>query len=226
MKQILEISTAIILSIGGSGAIVLALSSWIGKVWANRILESDKKRYQIEIEEQKVLLSKEILKANHVLSNITFVTNKQYEKEFEIYLEIWESVFELVKDTLNFYPKFENVPSDPKEKEEFDREKYDNYVRSFNIYSKLITKYAPFYNKNFRQNFYDLRQVCYEQADTFRMFQFDVKYSQSFALARDTKMDIEEHRDAYTNRPNRIKELQELLENQIREYLHGLREVR
>ena len=48
-----EIAQAVLLSVGGGGLIVLALSSWLGKVWANRILEADRLKYSEQIEHIK-----------------------------------------------------------------------------------------------------------------------------------------------------------------------------
>lgn len=45
--------TASIASTGAAGAIIFALSSWLGKVWANRILESERHRLGEELEETK-----------------------------------------------------------------------------------------------------------------------------------------------------------------------------
>ena len=47
MKEIFEVAGAVILSIGG--AIVMAMSSWLGKLWSNCILEDEKKKHQKEI---------------------------------------------------------------------------------------------------------------------------------------------------------------------------------
>jgi len=38
IKAVYDVAFAIIISLGGGGIIVFALSSWLGKVWANRIL--------------------------------------------------------------------------------------------------------------------------------------------------------------------------------------------
>jgi hypothetical protein len=37
-----EIAQAVLLSLGGGGAIVFGLSSFLGKVWAQKILQSEK----------------------------------------------------------------------------------------------------------------------------------------------------------------------------------------
>jgi hypothetical protein len=49
-QDVLNVISTVALSLGGGGALVLALSSWLGKVWASRILEAEKNRYAREIE--------------------------------------------------------------------------------------------------------------------------------------------------------------------------------
>ncbi|WP_162926416.1 hypothetical protein [Teredinibacter purpureus] len=52
-----EIAQAVLLSLGGGGLIILSLSSFLGKVWAQRILESEKSEHEKEISEFKTRLS-------------------------------------------------------------------------------------------------------------------------------------------------------------------------
>ena len=51
---------AILAALGGGGAIVLSLSSWLGKIWAERLLETQKSKFQIEFAELKAGLDKQI----------------------------------------------------------------------------------------------------------------------------------------------------------------------
>ena len=48
-----KIITAMIASIGAGGAIVFALSTWLGKLWAQRILENEKHQLASELEKTK-----------------------------------------------------------------------------------------------------------------------------------------------------------------------------
>jgi len=50
LKSIFEISSAIILSLGGAGGLIIALSSYIGKLWASKILEADRQKYHQELQ--------------------------------------------------------------------------------------------------------------------------------------------------------------------------------
>jgi len=50
---VFKVITASIASVGAGGAIVFALSTWLGKVWANRILESERHKFGEELEKTK-----------------------------------------------------------------------------------------------------------------------------------------------------------------------------
>jgi len=70
ISDIFAISGAVIGSVGGSALIILALSTWLGKVWANRILEQDRFRYKSEIEQLKNKLTSDREKGNIVFSGL------------------------------------------------------------------------------------------------------------------------------------------------------------
>lgn len=59
-SEVWNIAGAVITAVGGGGVLVMALSSWLGKVWADRILESDKAKYQKEFAELKSELDKQL----------------------------------------------------------------------------------------------------------------------------------------------------------------------
>ena len=46
ISEVFGIAAAVITALGGGSAIVLALSSWIGKVWANRLMVQDRAKYE------------------------------------------------------------------------------------------------------------------------------------------------------------------------------------
>ena len=48
--QVVSICISIVTGLGGGAILIWALSSWLGKVWANRILEKDRLRYNRELE--------------------------------------------------------------------------------------------------------------------------------------------------------------------------------
>lgn len=50
ISEIFSVAGAALLSVGGAGAVLVALSSWLGKVWASRILEREKAELSKSIE--------------------------------------------------------------------------------------------------------------------------------------------------------------------------------
>jgi hypothetical protein len=53
VSQILGLAAAIIASLGSAGGILFALSSWLGRIWATRIMEREKAELTKSIEEKK-----------------------------------------------------------------------------------------------------------------------------------------------------------------------------
>ena len=83
-----ELLVTILGSVGGTAIIVAGLSNWLGKVWANRILEKDKRKYQEEIERIK--------KEYEVhFDGLKAVLLRYSENQFDIYRELWGSLCEL-----------------------------------------------------------------------------------------------------------------------------------
>ncbi len=86
--EIFKIAGAILTSVGGAAIIMMALSSWLGKVWASRILEKDKLKYTSELEKIKVKLQSESEKQQLVFS-------LYFEGQFKIYNDLWLALSEL-----------------------------------------------------------------------------------------------------------------------------------
>jgi hypothetical protein len=49
-RDAIKIGATILASLGGGGLIVLGLSSWLGKVWATHLMESERQAHAIELE--------------------------------------------------------------------------------------------------------------------------------------------------------------------------------
>lgn len=89
------VAAAIIVSLGGAGAIILALSNWLGRVWAQRILEADRAKYRDEIERQKAQYQQELERLRSSLAETVHVTRAQFEIEFSALQRVWSALSEL-----------------------------------------------------------------------------------------------------------------------------------
>jgi len=86
--DLFKLAGAILTSIGGAAIIIFALSSWLGKVWANRILEKDKLHYQTELEKIKNKLQQES-------QNQQLIFSMYFEGQFKQYNNLWLALIEL-----------------------------------------------------------------------------------------------------------------------------------
>lgn len=59
-------------SLGISGAIILGLFNWLGKVWAEHLMEKEKSRSQKELEDFKARLSRDSDRAAQTLREGSF----------------------------------------------------------------------------------------------------------------------------------------------------------
>jgi hypothetical protein len=82
-RDIFSLAAAIIASLGGGAVLVLALSSWLGKVWANRILEGDKAKYAQALEDLKSRYLRDTEKYKTSLKKSEFIFEKEYQAASE-----------------------------------------------------------------------------------------------------------------------------------------------
>lgn len=78
-SEIFGLAAAVIASVGGGAVVVFASSSWLGKVWANRILESEKAKYSQELEELKSRYLRDTEKYKTSLKKSEFLFEKEYQ---------------------------------------------------------------------------------------------------------------------------------------------------
>lgn len=70
--------------------LIVALASWLGKVWASRILEKDRGKYEAEIERLRQSGASVVERLRTQGERDLFVHRLQFEKEFEIYNQLWK----------------------------------------------------------------------------------------------------------------------------------------
>jgi len=80
--EVFSIAGATLGSVGGAALIIVALSTWLGKVWASRILEKDRLKYESELEQIKNRL-------NSKRDRSQFVFSLYFEGQFKIYNDLW-----------------------------------------------------------------------------------------------------------------------------------------
>ena len=88
--EIAQTGGAILVSLGGAGAIMMGLSSWLGKVWATKILEEDKNKYKTALEQLKSQYQLDVEKNKSVFLRYS-------DSQFNLYNTVWVALCDLEK---------------------------------------------------------------------------------------------------------------------------------
>ncbi len=149
VNEVLQVGATILVSVGGAGAIVLGLSNWLGKVWADRMMTRERAKFERELAELSVGLQKayaeEIEHLRSKLLRATHVHRVQFEKEFEAYRDIWGHLVEVRIAVLSLRPVLDHVdPSEPEAERQVRRLKA--FGEAFDPFSQAMEKNRPFYD--------------------------------------------------------------------------------
>jgi|GEM_PF-3541003 len=139
--EFFRLSASMITSIGGAGLIIVALSSWLGKIWAERIFIEHRIKLRKEIEEVKKNHVTEIETYKAELEKARGDYHRFSNKKFEIIDQTWSAMLEIV-DELKIYNKGDN-----------DEEYKDFLIDLLGVitkYSKIIKKNSLFFDDNIR----------------------------------------------------------------------------
>lgn len=121
MKEIIEVAGVILATLGSGGVIVFALSSWLGKVWANRLmareilqhskdletlrneLHRDIESYKIKLKKSEVIFDKEIESASNLVALIRgfLPTNRYPNMDWHEACDEIAHNFERIESSLN-----------------------------------------------------------------------------------------------------------------------------
>ena len=125
-----SVAGAVIWSLGGGAFLVLALSSWLGKVWAARILEQDRLRYQSALAQFQHDMDQASRRLQVYLDKALHVHRVQFETEFAAMKVIWEKVMKARGTMAALRPVFSIAPVEetPAERDE----RLQARIREFN----------------------------------------------------------------------------------------------
>lgn len=115
----------------GVAVLIAPLSAWLGKVWAARILEKDRVRYQMQMEmtlqDVRTRSSKEL-----------FVHQLQFEKEFQVYLDLWKEVLSVGRAASEFRELKMDSGKSPEEQSE-------QLLQALKQLNSRVYDHRPFY---------------------------------------------------------------------------------
>ena len=155
------------------------------------------------------------------LAKTNYISKAKFDKEFDIYQELFGKIFVMVKASLNLFTH--DNPDKPDNPDTKQRIKNANVA--YNIVVETIYTYAPFIPKKSYDLLCNLKEKCFKQIEEYDVFlsrkEYDkdkVSYGQSEEIRKNLeKMDTEGRA--------RNKEIEKKLDDtvsKIREYLASL----
>lgn len=204
MEEIIQALWVFVGRLGGLAVIVLGLSSWIGKIWANKMMEK-----------VKIKLIKELESYKKDLDRSNYVTKTQYDKEFSIYLEIWGALSKCVTSTLNLFLVYEDFPPDGEEVNKYNYQKWQEFTKDYNTFSSIIYQYSPFYDELLYDDFMKLKNLCLGQGNMFEVYK----------LVKAGKVSSDHYDKVYYETPKNIKALVESLRKESKKYFRSQKKI-
>ncbi|EMW7169243.1 hypothetical protein AAFM81_000022 [Vibrio fluvialis] len=100
MDEYLKIGATIIAALGGSGAIILGLANYLGKIWANRLMVKEKAEHDRELEKLRTWLHQESQQNLAKLNSEIEVYKQTQLREHNDKLLIYRATIDLVATML------------------------------------------------------------------------------------------------------------------------------
>ena len=153
LQQVFATASAIIVSVGGSGAIICAVSDFLSTRIANRIEVKYQQRLEKELEEYKTWLE-----------NKRYITQAQFNVEFEIYRKLSKAFFELLVklSTISEKEFYENNIHEL-EKLEHEKNIYCKMVEAASNAQNILFENSPFIPQNIYQKYDELYEMFNKQ---------------------------------------------------------------
>ena len=204
--EVLKIVAGVIAALGGGGAIVAGLSSWLGKVWADRLMAKETAKFREDLER----LTKQLERKN-------YVSKVRFDAEFAIYQELSKVFFDVVvaQNDLFTYYQFDVSLPDKTAQQELCKQRYETARLAYNSAIASLHKNSPFIDKDFFDRFNDI----------LRDIKLQLFHYPSFYVAEDaaeTKRECKKLFDECSKRTNEIKDRMKNLCADLREYLKTL----
>lgn len=148
----MEILSEILGLLGGASVVITGLIAYFGKT---------------RLEVFKSNLAATNNKINAFIDRSTHVSKEQFNKEFGVYQEIWESMIPLQNSTMFLRPMLDHV--DPNQPEnEIIKEKLKQFSNEYIAYRNLIEKNKPFYAKSVYEELYKILRLCHSEATGYK----------------------------------------------------------
>lgn len=157
MQDIWSVTGAILASLGGASVII----GIIVKFTSSQIADALQKKYQFN-------LDKEMEQYKSKLAGKEYVSKAYFDREIEIYADVFSSIFNMVRDILVMIPSgFTTIPADKAERLEADKRHYEKAYESVCIAQNSLNCNAPFISEQIYDACQEIQKLCNLQLDEY-----------------------------------------------------------
>jgi len=161
-----QIVLTAIASVGGASVIIVALSSWLGKLWAERLAIKQKAQMDKELAAYKKDLQMEVEKYRTKAEQFNFVNKLQFETEFKAYQLLFKYIYSADMYTRALFPTFDGFPEDKELKKQALIDRCNKQLNEIEPFYEAIEQNAPFINAEIYEKLLNIRRLINRVAIT------------------------------------------------------------
>jgi hypothetical protein len=224
LKELAEITTAILTSLGGGGAIVFGLSSYLGKVWADRGLEKQRHEYSrlnIAFESQLNIATRRLQVELYALG---LVHKLRTQEEFTRLAGLWKHIANLRNCFGGLAPQGMTLAfQDPQEQKRWNAQVRQQFDQCLNDANMFLAEEALFIPKHICDVAEKATRTATEEQYNFAMFEPHLRVSTiPGSPAEVTPVDMgREYDKAKADCFKRFSDATEELEELMRQHIAG-----
>ena len=214
-KTVWEIVGTAVLSMGGAGAIIAAVTKYAANHLSEKMLKKYDAKLSKDLEEYKHELELETEKYKKKTENLNFVTQKQYDKEHSAYQALFDNMVKFSRCTSALYPVLEPAYANEEEKRERNKQKYNSYIDAYNEFLYILEKNAPFIPEIHYNKFVEIKDMAREIGAMYDFFKIDCDHDYSTERNKDNRENTLKTME-FNNKIDEVKKA-------IRDYLASLK---
>ncbi|EMC2458452.1 TPA: hypothetical protein ACMDQK_003592 [Vibrio cholerae] len=164
----MELFYQFVVIMGGTSVVLAALFGLIGKLWLSVVIEKYKGSINKELSELKFELDKASKRYEAELSKVTYVSQVQFDHEYQIYSKVWSSLVELKVATEKLRPYMDYI--DPNQTEEARKiERLKAFVKPYSEFSIMLETHKPFYAETVYEALKEVKVKCHHESIDFEV---------------------------------------------------------
>lgn len=207
MNLIWNTAAAVIVSLGGGGAIVWFLVKWYSGILADKLSKQYAHRLSEELEKYKAELGKKV-----------YIGNQRFDLAFSIYRELASALVNMTETSYFLFPPGDYLPEDKEEMRKMIIRRYEDAVKAYENASKIIIKNAAFIDRPLYEQCVQIRSVCADQLTSAKIFRIDDDSN------KNRQAMYQDFRNTWKQSENILK-LRDSFMEALRMYLQSLEEI-